>query len=100
MKLAVNVNRWTSPEKPKNVLDVVVRSFEIATTYRHPLKNNEIIIEPHLEAFSPSDFNKADQLASEGYRAATLLMPEIKSRAGEKAPDFNLWEQFKSWFRA
>jgi NTE family protein len=97
VKIGVNVNRWISKERPKNMLDVVVKSFEIATTYRRPLADDEIFIEPHLEAFSPSDFSKADQLVDEGYRAAMLAMPDIERRAGEKSPDMNLWETLKSW---
>ncbi len=100
VKIGVNVNRWSSKRKPKNVLDVVVKSFEIATSYRHPAKKNEIFIEPHLEAFSPSDFSKADKLVAEGYQAAGTAMPDIRRLAGETTPDMNLWEQFKAWFSA
>jgi len=98
VKIGVDVNRWISKERPKNILDVVVKSFEIATTYRSPSKKDEVLIEPHLEAFSPSDFSRADRLVGDGYRAATLAMKEIKNLAGEIVPEADFWTKIKSWF--
>jgi NTE family protein len=86
VKIGVNVNRWISRGRPKNPLDVVVKSLEIATAYRRSSQGNEIIIEPHLEPFSASDFRKADQLAAEGHRAATQRIKEIQSLAENSAP--------------
>ena len=85
MKIGVNVNRWISKRRPKNILDVVTRSLEIMTTYRYLPGKNEILIEPHLEAFTPSDFNKADGLMEEGYRAATASIKEIRIMAGKRS---------------
>jgi NTE family protein len=100
VKIGVNVNRWVTKARPKNLLDVVAKSLEIATTYRYPLKKDEMLIEPHLEAFSPSDFRKADGLVGEGYRATTLAMQAIRSLIGEKIPPAGLWAKVKSWFSA
>jgi len=98
--IGVDVNRRISKKRPKNVLDVVVKSFEIATAYRHPLGEKEILIEPHLEAFSPSDFGKADQLVDAGYRAATLKMREIRNLTEKGISKAGLWKKISSWFRA
>jgi len=38
----------------------------------------DLIIEPHLELYTSSDWGKADALIKEGYRAAAGAMPEIK----------------------
>jgi NTE family protein len=98
MKIGVNVNRWISKRRPKNILDVVTRSLEIMTTYRYLPGKNEILIEPHLEAFTPSDFNKADGLMEEGYRAATASIKEIRIMAGKRIPRASFWEKIKSFF--
>ncbi len=80
------------------MLDVIVKSLEIATAYRDPLGENEILIEPHLEAFSPSDFNKAEQLVSEGYRAATSEMHKIHDLTRKHVhKNRSLWEKLKTW---
>jgi len=99
MKIGVDVNRLVSHHRPKNFLDVVTRSMEMVTTYRHPLKKDEILIEPHLEEFTPSDFAKADGLVKEGYRAATLNIKEIRVLAGKRIPRASWWEGIKDWFR-
>ncbi len=98
-KIGVNVNRWVSKKRPKNLFEVVAKSLEIATTYRHPLRKDEILIEPHLEAFSLSDFRKADRLVGEGYRAATLAMGEVRNLAEKRVQGVSLWARVRSWFR-
>jgi NTE family protein len=98
VKIGVNVNRWVSQSKPNNILDVIGKSLEIAIAYRHPLKTNEVLIEPHLEAFSPSDFKRADGLMEAGYRAATSEMQAIRGLLKKKVPDLGLWARIKSWF--
>lgn len=109
VKIGVDVNRWVSPHRrPKNVLDVVTRSMEIATAYRKPLEENELLIEPHLEAFTASDFNKADKIVREGYRAAllnmdavrTLLKQKVQRPARVRFRGGSWWERFKAWIRA
>jgi NTE family protein len=98
MKIGVDVNRWISRARPKNLLDMIVKSFEIATTYRDPLEGNEILIEPHLEKFSPSDFNKAEQLVDEGYRATTPAIEKIHDLTRKHVrKNESLWEKVKQW---
>lgn len=99
IKIGVDVNRWISHHRPKNFLDVVTRSMEITTAYRHPLKKDEILIEPHLEAFTPSDFAKVDQLVVEGYRATTLNIKDIRAMAGKRIPRTSWWAKITNWFR-
>jgi hypothetical protein len=38
----------------------------------------DLVIEPHLEPYTSSDWGNADALVKEGYHAATLAMPAIK----------------------
>jgi NTE family protein len=98
-RIGVNVNRWVSRRRPKNFLDVVTRSMEMVTTYRHPLEKDEILIEPRLEEFSPSDFAKADGLVKEGYRTATASIKEIRIMAGKRISRVSWWEKVKGWLR-
>ncbi|HUZ92707.1 MAG TPA: patatin-like phospholipase family protein [Candidatus Paceibacterota bacterium] len=99
VKIGANVSRWISRQRPKNILDVLGRSLAIATDYRYAPEKDEIFIEPHLEAFTPSDFRKADDLVDEGYRAAELKIKEIRRLAGRKTPVAGFWTKAKSWLR-
>ncbi len=102
VRIGVNVNRWVSERRPKNLLDVTMRALEIAATYRGHAGEGEVLIEPHLEAFTPSDFSKADGMIKEGYRAATLSMKHIKALAAPGArpvPAMGWWDRFKAWLR-
>lgn len=95
IKIGVNVNRWISQKKPRSIFDVVAKSLAIMNAYRHPQKENEIFIEPHLEDFSISDFKHADKLAAQGYRAATLKVGEIRALMASRHP--SIWTRFVRW---
>lgn len=107
IRIGVDVNRWLSRRHPQHALDVVMRSIEIATTYHRPPAEDELIVEPHLEAFTPSDFSKTEGIIDEGYRAAVVAMDDIRSllsrhrvaRRHAAAGIGGWWEGIKSWFR-
>lgn len=95
IKIGVNVNRWISQKKPRSVFDVISKSLSIMNAYRHPQKENEVFIEPHLEDFSISDFKHADKLAAQGYRAATLKIGDIRALMASRHP--SIWTRFVRW---
>src|SRR5258708_5029375 len=98
VKIGVNVNRYISKSKPKNLLDVIAKSMEIAIAYRHPVKEDEVLIEPNLEKFSPSDFSRADGLVSAGYQAATAQISAIRGLLEKRVHDKGLWNRIRLWF--
>lgn len=95
IKIGVNVNRWISQKKPRSIFDVISKSLSIMNAYRHPQKENEVFIEPHLEDFSISDFKHADKLAAQGYRAATLKIGDIRALMASRHQ--SIWTRFVRW---
>jgi NTE family protein len=89
VKIGVNLARWRSYKRPKSIIGVMMNSVDIMV-FRQSIIHREladIIIEPHLEPYTSSDWGKVGPLIKEGYRAATLAMPKIKkiiSQAGTR----------------
>lgn len=82
IKIGVNLARWRKYKKPGNLIDVMLNSLDILT---HKQTNQDalladVIIEPHLENYSASDFKKAAELINEGYRATSLRIPNIMEK--------------------
>jgi NTE family protein len=87
VKIGVNLARWRSYKTPKSIIGVMMNSVDIMVFHQSIAHGElaDIIIEPHLEPYTSSDWGKVDLLIKEGYRTATLAIPEIKkiaSRAG------------------
>jgi len=95
IKIGVNLKHWRKLKKSRNILDVIANSYSILTGAQEKFipGQADILIEPHLERFFSSDFEKADELMEEGYRAANLVIPEIKSLINNKT------KQQKGFFR-
>lgn len=108
VELGVNLARFRSYKKPGNALGVMLNTFDIMT---HRQANSaaaraDVLIEPHLEAYTASDFKKATELINIGYRAAAASMPKIKEalsvpkteRLKKPKPGFwqKLWDLFKN----
>jgi predicted acylesterase/phospholipase RssA len=57
----------------------------------------DMIIEPHLEQFSASDFKKAAELITEGYRATILALPALTDSISQtnktQKPETSLWQK-------
>jgi NTE family protein len=107
VKVGVNLARWRKYRKPANVMDVMRNTLDIMThrqTNQHA-KDAQVLIEPHLEQFTSSDFKKSPELISEGYRTATRAIPEIEKAlcgqppalAGAAAP--SLLKRMLHWFK-
>ncbi len=85
VKIGVNLARWRSYKTPKSIIGVMMNSVDIMVFHQSIVHGAlaDFIIEPHLEPYTSSDWGKVELLIKEGYRAATLAMPEIKRIALE-----------------
>lgn len=104
IKIGVNVIHWHSVKKVTNIFDVLSNSVDIVAEHQkeNPLDYADIIIEPNLSNYGPSDFSKTDAIVAEGYRAATLKIPEIKKLIEERkksAKPKTLLAKIRGWFR-
>jgi len=92
--IAVNVNpdisnraggvsrKRIEAHKEPNIFQVMMQSIYI-TTYslaRTNLKDADIVIEPDLTNLGAGDFQKAEELISQGQKAAQKAIPEIKKK--------------------
>lgn len=82
IRIGVDLEVWRKFRKTKNALDVIKSSYLILMKQQALFidKNFEIIIEPHLENFRASDFDKSEKIMQAGYKAARLMIPEIKKQ--------------------
>ncbi|HRZ95255.1 MAG TPA: patatin-like phospholipase family protein [Candidatus Moranbacteria bacterium] len=103
LKIGVNLGHWRTLKKSHNILEVITNSYSILTRTQQAFipGQAEILIEPHLEKFTSSDFKKADALMDEGYRAASLMIGEIKKRLNpEKEEVASFFEKIANFFKA
>lgn len=103
IRIGVNVIHWHSSKKVNNVLDVMSNAIDIVAQHQkeHVADYADILIEPNLSNYGPSDFDKTDAIVAEGYRAATLKVPEIKKLIEQKkmaAKSKGFMEKIRSWF--
>ncbi len=88
IEIGVNLQNFHPYLEPQNVLDIFSNVITILTKKQYALIEksglNTLLIKPHLEHYSSSDFAKTDDLIAEGYRATTLVIPEIKNLLEDK----------------
>jgi NTE family protein len=79
--IGVNLARWRNFPHPKSVIGVMVNSMDIMVHQQSIMHGEmaDITIEPHLEAYTSSDWEKTDALMNEGYREATKAIPSIRA---------------------
>lgn len=79
--IGVNLARWRKFPHPKSVIGVMVNSIDIIMHQQSTMHGEkaDIAIEPHLEAFTSSDWDKTDALINEGYRVTTKAIPAIRT---------------------
>lgn len=79
--IAVYLPSGTGDGKPKNMADVIGRSFSIMQNYAHQnwRRRADVVIEPDVEDFLWDDFAKTPQLMEAGAVAARAAMPKIKA---------------------
>ena len=80
IRIGVNVVRWHARRVVKNVIDVMTNTISILASHQRHLvpQNVDILIEPDLGAYTPSDFKKSAEIIEEGYRTGVAKVPEIK----------------------
>lgn len=84
--IGVNLARWRMFPHPKSVIGVMVNSMDIMVHQQSVMhgKEADLVIEPHLEAFTSSDWDKTDALINEGYRVTTKMLPSIRALAEQR----------------
>lgn len=82
IEIGVSLRHFYSYLEPNNILDIFSNVINILTAKQYALIEKSglgLLIKPHLEKYGSSDFEKTDDLVAEGYHAATLAIPEIRS---------------------
>ncbi|MGE5392275.1 MAG: patatin-like phospholipase family protein [Candidatus Saccharibacteria bacterium] len=100
IRVGVDLFRFSPQRKPRNILDVIMNSIDILAGHQaHTYGvNSELMIEPHLEGFSPSDFKKSDELERAGYSYGSEAVPAIARLTGIEPPvRRSFWEKFVDW---
>jgi NTE family protein len=95
IRIGVDLESWKKFRKTKNVLDVINNSYDILIKPQALFitRGSEIIIEPHLENFTTSDFDKFEKIMQAGYKAANLMIPEIRKQLDKKTSRFRSFMQ-------
>ncbi len=83
LEIGVDLSMWMAHKKTDNVLDVVNNSYGIVARQQCSgvLKEERIIIQPHLEKFTLFDFKNPEQLFAAGFDATEIAIAEIKSKS-------------------
>lgn len=78
--VAVVLDNFEPGVEPKNVMDVLARSFTIAQKTAAPLwkQHADIVVEPEVRTYSWDDFESADQLIAAGEAAMRKALPELR----------------------
>lgn len=86
--IGVNLGHWRTFKKTHNVLDVITNSYSIMLRPQMAPSffEGSIMIDPHLEKYRASDFEKADDLMKVGYEAANKMVARIEKQLQEKEP--------------
>ncbi len=84
VRIGIDLGYWRTIHTAKNVLDVVTNSYAILVRNQSggsPLASDEgIVIRPHLEGFTISDFKRMDELIDIGFRATRARIPAVRRR--------------------
>lgn len=102
IRIGVNLGHWRTIKKSHNMLEIITNSYSILTRTQQAFipGQAEVLIEPHLEKFTSSDFKKADALMDEGYRAASLMIEEIKKRLNPEEKELvGFFQKVADFFR-
>jgi len=76
--IGVNLNVGHRKHKPKNIVEVLLRSFDfmLKAATRLQAEWADLIIAPDLSEYSMYDMNRTEELLEEGYRAARRSLDE------------------------
>lgn len=78
--IGVDLERWKKIKEAKNVLNVITNSYSTLIRPQSYFfqQQSDVLIEPHLEKFTSSDFDKTDELLKVGYDAVECRITKIK----------------------
>jgi NTE family protein len=78
--VAVLLDNFEPGVEPKNVMDVLARSFTIAQKTAAPLwkQHADIVVEPEVRAYRWDDFENADRLIAAGEAAMRQALPQLR----------------------
>jgi len=87
VKIGVDLERYRAYKAPRHLVDVMMNSVDIVTHAQSKYRASpaDVRIEPHLEAYTTSDWGRAAELLAEGYRTATNAIPDIMQRLEQRA---------------
>ncbi len=73
-------------DKPRNMIDVIARSFNILQRYAHQDWRDEadVIIEPKVEGLAWDAFERTPEMIAAGAAAARLMLPHIRALLGSE----------------
>jgi NTE family protein len=100
--IGVNLARWRNFPHPKSVIGVMVNAMDIMVHQQSIMHGEkaDVVIEPHLETYTSSDWEKTDSLVNEGYREATKAIPTIRTLiAPRKATRTGRTKKNLPWYR-
>lgn len=86
VRIGIDLDYWGTYKKAKNIFDIFSNSLRLMIQRQRnvSIDESDIVIKPHLEKFSSSDFEKVDELIKAGYEATNKLMPEIKKKIEQR----------------
>ena len=98
--IAVNLLRHRKYQKPKNIMGVLVNSFDMINhrISAQPNQNDvDILIEPNLSDYYMGDIKKWKEISEQGYLATLKHMNLIKELQ-HQSPYEDFWQKIKSLF--
>lgn len=80
--VGVDLGYWRTLHPTNNILDVITNSYSILVNNQMDpsADGDSIVIRPHLEHFTISDFKRMDELIDAGYTATHARIPVIRRR--------------------
>lgn len=78
--IGVDLNSKHTRKKPRNIIEVLLRSFDftLKTATKLQTEQADILIEPDLSSFNMVDVDQMDDLIETGYQEANLVLHEIR----------------------
>ncbi len=78
--IGVDLNSKHTFKKPRNIVEVLLRSFDftLKTATKLQTEQADILVEPDLSSFNMVDVDQMDDLIEKGYQEANLVFHQIR----------------------
>lgn len=101
--IGVDLGYFRVLKKTRNVLDIINNSYSILIKPQENIsfRHATVLVKPHLEEFSSSDFEKVDALMNAGYQAVETVLPKIRKYLVYEEKDVaskGFWEKILDFF--